>query len=344
MPVSADDVRLSDFAPQGAAYDGLLHTLETGTFVHAYLISGIAGVGKRTLARCLTQAMMCTGERKPCGVCHGCIQVREGNHPDVISVAPGRVVNSDKPSGKSIIPVDDIREVVRICGEHTYEGGCRVVQIERADKMNPNAQNALLKTLEEPIAGTIFLLMTDSPSLLLPTIISRCRQLQLHGWTDDYIGQVLTAHGVGPERRKQALRVCGGSIGQALAVASDEAYWERRAEVMRDFFAIQSRSEIVRVSNAWREKKDRSDELLNDVEDMLRTMLLVRLGRMGKDAVADLPQEWQRAAQKAELASFVQLLDSVSEARRLRANQVTWQAVVDRLLLRLMEEKSRWSM
>ena len=340
----AETIRLADFAPQGAVWDGLVHTLDEGTFVHAYLISGMAGVGKRTLARAITQHLMCTGERKPCGVCPACVQVMENNHPDVIAVQPGKVVNSDQASGKSIIPVDDIREVVRICGEHTFAGGRRIVRIEQADKMNASAQNALLKTLEEPIEGTVFLLLTDSPSLLLSTIVSRCRQIKLHAWPDEVILNVLSKEGVSQERQREALRVCGGSIGQAIAVASDEAYWQRRAEIMRDFFALEDRSGILRVSNAWKDKREKSDELLDDVEDMIRTLMLVRLGQQTQASLSAYPQQWQRAAKDAELSAFVRLLDSVAEARKLRMNQVTWQAVVERLLLRLMEEKNRWSM
>ena len=340
----ADEVQLSDFSPQGAVYDGLIRSLREGSFVHAYLISGMAGVGKRTLADCMTRFLLCSGAEKPCGVCPGCVQVRRGDHPDVVAVRPGKLVNSDQPSGKSIIPVDDIREVVRICGEHTFEGGRRIVRIEQAEKMNPSAQNALLKTLEEPIEGNIFLLITDSPSLLLPTIVSRCRHLTLHAWPDKVVEHALTQSGAMPERRRDALRLCEGSIGKALALTSDDGFWERRNEIMRDFFALEERSAIIRVSGSWKDKRDKADELFSDVEDMVRTLMLVRLGRLGAEASAAYPAAWQRMAREAPLDAFVRLDEGVREARMMRANQVTWQAVVERLLFRLMEEKSKWSM
>lgn len=107
------------------------------------------------------------------------------------------------------IPVDEIRALIAITGRHTFEGGRRVVLIEQADKMNPPAQNALLKTLEEPVPGTIFLLMTESPSLLLPTIVSRCRELKLHPWDDRTVLSVLEKHGVTGQRAQEALHVSG---------------------------------------------------------------------------------------------------------------------------------------
>lgn len=323
---------IRDFERQGAVYDGLMKTLAEGTFVHAYLISGMEGVGKRTLARAMGQYLLCTGKDKPCGQCAACVQVREGNHPDVLAIRP-----------EKSIQVDAIREVIRKAGEHTYEGGRRVIRIEQAEKMTPAAQNCLLKTLEEPVEGTVFLLITDSPGLLLPTIVSRCRSLKLHPWPDDMVMDVLRRHGVGEARAREALHVSGGSIGRALSVAADEGYWKRREEIMRDFFALEGRSDILRVSGQWKDRRDQAEELLDDVEDMLRTLMLIRLGQRDASIMSGYPAPWQRMAKEGDLAAFVSLTDSVSEARRLRGNQVTWQAVVERLLLRLMEEKNRWS-
>lgn len=335
---------LSDFKGQGALYDGLIRTLEDGTFVHAYLISGASGMGKRTLARLMAQHLLCTGERKPCGVCPSCVQVRENNHPDVITVAPGKPLSPEVKAGMAGIPVDEIRFVNSLVGQHTFVGGQRVVIIERAEKMNPPAQNALLKTLEEPLAGTVFLLLTESPELLLPTIVSRCRALKLHPWPDEVVRNALRVHGVDDVMARKALSVCGGSIGQAIAVAADEAYWQRRRDVMQDFFGISARVDILKVSTAWKDRKDESDALLNDVEDMLRTLMLVRFDKQDESLLDDYPDAWQRLAREGGLPSFMKLMDAVTEARRMRANQVTWQAVVEQLLLSLMEEKSKWSM
>ena len=337
---------LSDFEGQGAVYDGLMRTLHDGTFVHAYLITGLEGMGKRTLARLLAQYWLCQapeGEKRPCGVCRACQQVRDGTHADLVIIAPGKPINPDvRPDMKSI-PVDEIRALIAITARHTFEGGRRVVLIEQADKMNPPAQNALLKTLEEPVPGTIFLLMTESPSLLLPTIVSRCRELKLHPWDDRTVLSVLEKHGVTGQRAQEALHVSGGSIGKALAVAGDEQYWQRRSEVMRDFFALERRSDILRISSTWKDRKDDAEELLDDVEDMLRTLLLCHLGQRSESAVTPYPAAWQRFSREGELSAMMRLLDAVAQARQMRANQVTWQAVVERLLLSLMEEKSKWS-
>ena len=334
---------LAAFAAQGAVYDGLMKTLREGTFVHAYLISGVEGVGKRTLAQAMGQYLLCTGEGdRPCGCCPGCVQVREGNHPDYITVKPGEPINPQVDKGLKSIPVDEIRMVNEIVGQHTFVGGKRVIVIQRAEKMTPQAQNALLKTLEEPVEGTVFLLVTDAPELLLSTIISRCRALKMHPWPDGVVLDALRSHGVNEARAQEALHASGGSIGRALSVAADEKYWQRRDEVFKDFFGLEGRSDILRVSGVWKDRRDQSDALLGDVEDVIRTMLLVRLGRRDKSAVSGYPTPWQKLAEQGDMAAFSQLMDAVQEARRLRGNQVTWQAVVEKLLLRLMEERNRW--
>ncbi|MBR4080482.1 MAG: DNA polymerase III subunit delta' [Clostridia bacterium] len=333
---------LSDFAGQGAVYDGLMKTLRDGTHVHAYLISGASGVGKRTLASLIAGYLLCQGQNKPCGACPACAQTAAGNHPDVIVVQPGIPISSEVNAGLKSIPVDEIRAVNALAGRHTFEGGQRVIIIRQAEKMTPGAQNALLKTLEEPMAGTVFLLLTDSPELLLPTIISRCRGLKLHPWTDATVRSVLQQKGVDAHRCEEAVHAAGGSIGRALSVAADEAFWQRRESVLRDFFAVTERSEVLRISGAWKDRKDDAEELLADVEDMIRTLLLVRLGRRERSAVSGFPQPWQRMAEKAEVSAFTALTDAVRQARMYRLNQVTWQAAVERLLLRLMEESNRW--
>lgn len=341
--MQAPTLALSDFSGQGALYDGLIRTLREGRSVHAYLISGPAGVGKRSLARLMAQFLLCTGEGEmPCGVCPACIQVQQGNHPDVLIERVGEPLCPDVERGRKLIPVDEMRYLLTLVGQHTFTGGRRVVIIEQADKMNPQAANALLKTLEEPPEGTVFLLLTDAPELLLSTIISRCRSLKMRPWEDAYIRSVLEQRGVAPDMAVRSTAVCGGSIGRALAVAGDEDFWQRRQEVMRDFFGLGSRGEILRISGAWKDRKDEADALLDDVEDMIRTLMLVRLGRQDESLLEDYPEQWQRMAASGSLEAFINLMDAVGDARRLRANQVTWQAVVEKLLLRMMEERSKW--
>lgn len=134
---------------------------------HAYLISGPAGSGKSILAQLLAAAMVCTGQgEKPCGLCPACKKTFGGIHPDVIHV--------DVPAGKREIPVEQIRQIRSDAWIRPNEGARKVYIFHNAQAMNPNAQNALLKLLEEGPAYAAFLLLADNPGALLPTIRSRC--------------------------------------------------------------------------------------------------------------------------------------------------------------------------
>ena len=324
---------LAAFAEQGAVFDGLKRDLKRGEGVHAYLFCGPKGVGKRTLAALTGQGFLCKGTDRPCGQCPECIRVLSGSHPDVT------ILQSEKSIG-----VDAIRELLHAVSEHTYEGGKRIVRIENAERMTPQAQNSLLKTLEEPNEETVFLLTCDDATKLLPTIISRCRMLRLHPWSDAYIIDVLQKRGIEPSRAQRSARVSGGSIGAAIACAEDESYWQRRQQILSTVFALKEKSEIGKVSNSFKDSKDDADGCLTCIEEMLREVLMVRLHQAGSEILADFPVHWKDAAVSAPLDSFDRLLDAVFHVRRLKASQVNWQAALETLLLAITEEIKQWQL
>ena len=137
---------------------------------HAYLLQGPAGIGKRVLADQLAARLLCLQpqELSACGECKSCHLLAAGTHPDLYLLEPEE---ADKA-----IKVDQIRELVDFVVQTAHLGGRKVVVLEPAEAMNPNAANALLKSLEEPAGDTVMLLISHQPSRLLPTIKSRCVQ------------------------------------------------------------------------------------------------------------------------------------------------------------------------
>ena len=142
-----------------------------GRLSHAYLITGPAGSGKHELALALASALVCRGEERPCGHCPHCKKVAAGIHPDVVTVGPAE--------GKRDILVDQIRQIRADVYVRPNEAGRKVYLIDPASALNPSAQNALLKILEEGPAYAAFLLLAEAAGSLLPTIRSRCEQLSL---------------------------------------------------------------------------------------------------------------------------------------------------------------------
>ena len=335
-------ISLDAFLEQGNEIRSIIRQLADGQMVHALMISGEKGLGKRTLATLIAAGLLCRNDnRRPCGKCNICRAVMELEHPDLTVIRKGEPIAPDVAKGRATIPVDDIREMIRISGERTLEGGVRVFMIFDADKMTPQAQNSLLKTLEEPPENTHIILVTDHAENLLTTVHSRCRTIRLHPWTKDYVFQVLQEHGIEESRARNAASDAMGSIGKALELASNDDYWDMRKKVIQQFFNTGNRSDIIRYSNEWKDRKADADQLYDILEMMIRHLLQFRLlGDAGRD-MNEFPEDWKNWARKADLSRFTYLTEAVHTARMENMANVNFQASVEQLLLVYMGERTK---
>jgi DNA polymerase-3 subunit delta' len=185
-----------------------------------WLLLGPRGSGKRSVALAMAAALNCeVAPSVGCGTCNSCRRIARGRHPDVHHIAP------EGP----IIPVDLIREVViPEASRSPFEAQYKVFIIEEAERMNPFAQNALLKTLEEPQDDTIFIAITDRDEELLDTIRSRCRDVRLDPVPQARIVELLVAEGASNEQAQLAARLSDGDVDAARDLALDTARIERR--------------------------------------------------------------------------------------------------------------------
>ncbi len=181
---------------------------------HFYLISGPEGSGKHTLAKLLAAAILCQGVHKPCGVCTPCRKVMDGNHPDFITV--------DDPEKKTVT-VDLIRQARADIYVQPNESDHKIYLFPRAQDMGLPGQNALLKVLEEPPKYGVFLLLTDNPDKLLPTVRSRCTELKMQALPEDSLRRQLRLDF--PQAQEDDLSAAiarsGGFLGQARALLRD---------------------------------------------------------------------------------------------------------------------------
>ena len=208
---------------------GHVHLLELmagaatrGTLPPSLIFAGPEGVGKRMAAVALAQALNCpnpvayahSDAGDACGVCLSCTRIARGVHADILLIEPGDT---------GAIKVDQVREAIERSAYRPFEGRRRVVIVDEADAMLSEAQNALLKTLEEPPAASMFVLVTSCPDMLLPTVRSRCQQLRFGRLAPADVAAVLMrSHGYESSDAHAAASAADGSVGAALDCGSQE--------------------------------------------------------------------------------------------------------------------------
>lgn len=211
---------------QQTAWQRLGAQLEQRQMPHALMLAGPQGIGKRHLAQALVQRMLCLAPASgtACGKCRVCDLLKAGSHPDFIELEP------EEP-GKAI-RIDEVRALTQTLAQTAQQGGYKAVIIDPAEAMNVNAANALLKSLEEPAANTLLILISHSPSIVMPTIRSRCQihLLPLPGADQvlSWLSPLVTGTGMSPE---QLLSASGGAPLKALALLDGDALeWRQQLQ------------------------------------------------------------------------------------------------------------------
>ena len=244
----------------------LTRSISAGHISHFYLISGPAGSGKHTLAKLLGAAILCRSAQKPCMSCPACRKVLSGAHPDFITV--------DDPEKKTV-PVDLIRQARADMYIQPNESEYKLYLFPRAQDMGLPGQNALLKVLEEPPAYGVFLLLTDNPNKLLPTVRSRCTELKLLPLPEEVLLAALKKEF--PQARQEDLQAAifrsGGILGQAKALLESGQHISPQAE-------------------GFLQAMERRDPLA-----LLQT--LVPMEKWKREALADALNEWLELTQNA---------------------------------------------
>lgn len=206
-------------------------SLRRGRPAHAYLLVGPTHVGKMTLAINMAQAVNCLqGPGVPCGSCPQCGRISQGQHADIRVVTLNS--NEDQGPNRTVIGIDDIRDVLRQVYLNPYEGAFSVVIIDPAESMSEDAANALLKTLEEPPPQVLILLLTSNEEALLPTVRSRCRRMQLLPLRkNQVVDKLIGEHQAQPQDAERLARLSRGCFGWAIsALAQESEVLQRREE------------------------------------------------------------------------------------------------------------------
>jgi DNA polymerase-3 subunit delta' len=248
---------------------GMEQILAGGRIVHAYLFEGPAGSGKKTISGLFAQALLCEGPgEKPCHKCIPCKQYESGNHPDVFWIR--------RLEDKTAISVDQIRELQSKVKVKPFQEGVRICFIDEAQLMNPQAQNALLKTLEEPPSHTLFFLLADNTSSLLPTIISRCQLFRIDSLSREDIAMLLNQRlSIGYEEGLTFAALSQGNPGQALALAGDEVFIGLREQLINGMNNAGT-PKILDLIGLFIEYKERVEDLFTVLQLWIRDIIILK--------------------------------------------------------------------
>lgn len=292
--------------------EDLCTSLRRGRASHFYLISGPAGSGRHTLARLLAAALMCEGPEPLCGKCEGCRKVLSGTHPDFITI--------DDPDKKTV-PVDLIRQARSDMYIQPNEGRRKIYLFPRAQDMGLPGQNALLKILEEPPSYGVYLLITDFPERLLPTVRSRCTELALQPLPAALLRRELERRSPGDGGIDAAVSRSGGYLGQALGLLEGSGL-DPNTVAFVDAFADRDTMALLRVLVPM--EKMKRDQLIPVLRQWTQSLEEALACRSGSPA---LTEQGKRSAAKRSSADLLAAIRQLQKCTDLAQSNVSCAAI-----------------
>lgn len=310
------------------------NAVTSGQVSHAYIMNGERGSGKKLLASLFAMTLLC--EKKgpdPCNTCHSCVQANSGNHPDIIRVT------HEKPN---TISVDDIREQVNnTVAIKPYQGPYKVYIIDHAELMTPQAQNALLKTIEEPPEYAVFMLLTENAQVMLPTINSRCVMLKLRNIKDTLIKRYLMENMLVPDYKADVCTAFAqGNMGRAIMLANSEHFNEIKDEAVQllKYIREMELGEVIAAINNITKYKLEITDYLDIITIWYRDILIYKATKeIDKVVFKDQMKFIKEQAKTSSYEGIETILKSIEKAKaRLKAN-VNFELVMELLFLTIKE-------
>ena len=334
-------MKFADIIGQQHIKEHFQSAVVNGTISHAYIINGEKSSGKSMLAKTFAMAIMCeAGGSEPCMECLSCKRTANNANPDVINLI------RDSKKKTDIIGIDEIRQQI-ISGmyERPYNGDHKVYIIDDADKMNVQAQNAILKTLEEPPGYAVLILLTRNAERLLPTIISRCIVLNMRPTKDSVIKQYLTERGNLTDSDIDVVTaMAGGNVGKAKLLSEDGGFNDFLSSITEILKNI-TNTDLRDVLDATETLSQIKESKKYSLEDIFELFIMWYRDVMLFKATKDIDnlifkKEATSIALQADYFSYEALnktVKMIEEAKKKLDSNVKFESVMELLLINIQE-------
>ena len=300
---------------------------------HAYIIQGDYDSGKKLMASVFAKALQCEQKgTEPCNHCTSCLQADTGNQPDII------YVSHEKPNS---IGIHDVREQINgSIGIKPYSSDYKIYIVDEAEKMTAEAQNALLKTIEEPPAYAVIFLLTTNLGKLLPTILSRCVVLNIQPVKDELIKKHLLSLGVGERQAEFCTAFSMGNVGKAIRVATSEEFNEIKNDCVH-MLKYAKDMQVYELIQAVKELAKYKLQIYDYLDFMLMWYRDVLLLKATGNANSLIYQEEYSAirdvGKRSSYEGIQKIIEEIEKAKvRLRAN-VNFELTIELLWLTIKE-------
>ncbi|MBR4084991.1 MAG: DNA polymerase III subunit [Lachnospiraceae bacterium] len=323
-----------DIIGQEQIKEHLQNALATGKISHAYIINGEKSSGKEFIAKIFAMALQCEQEGiEPCNKCRSCKQTLSKNQPDII------YVSHEKPNA---ISVDDIRaQVNNDVAIKPYSSKYKVYIINEAEKMTPQAQNAILKTLEEPPEYAVILLLVSNMNSLLPTILSRCVTLNMKPVRDELIRKFLMEELQVPDYKANVcIGFARGNVGKAKLLASSEEFENIKSEALSlmKYIKDMEMQEIVAAIKKINEYKLEIQDYFDIIAIWYRDVLLFKATMDANQLIfRDEVQTLRKIAARCSYEGIERVIQALSTAKKRMEANVNFDLLMELLLLEIQE-------
>jgi len=325
---------------QARAVSLLQRSLEKGVVAHAYLFVGPPHVGKMTLAINLAQALNCESDKPPCGECASCLKIASNKHADVQIISLTQNKDSAETKPRVEISIDQIRQMQHAANLPPFEGRYKVFIIDQAERLSNEAANCLLKTLEEPVAKVIFILLTTNDSLLPATVVSRCQRLELPPVAATEVEAALNSGwGIEPQKAKLLARLCHGCLGWAVSAALDDDLLklrDQRIDRLLDIVDADCEERFAyatQLATQFGQNRGVVQEELDLWLDWWRDLLLVKAGCRDIITNVDLKARLIEMAMSYSLAQIRSIISSIQAAIKQLGQNANPRLVLEVLMI-----------